>query len=75
MIERPKIDLATAEKTRAKYRAGTPFGDEIIGTCGFPSCCRRIARHENFIVTMDDVVMHRDCFARVRVRPLKRLAR
>lgn len=68
MIERPKVDLATAEKARAKYARGTQFGDESVGNCGFPSCGERIARWESFICTLAGAVMHRACWEKVRPR-------
>lgn len=65
-MERPKTDLATAEKARPKR--GTEFGDASVGNCGFPSCGERVARWESFIVTAADVMMHRACWERVKVR-------
>lgn len=66
--QRPRVDLATAEKNRPKL--GTPFGDEKVGDCALPSCQGRIARADNFIVTLAGTLYHRECWCQVRCRNL-----
>jgi len=66
--ERPRVDLAIAEKNRPKR--GTPFGDEKVGECALPSCLGRIARADNFVVTLAGTLYHRKCWCNVRCRKL-----
>lgn len=67
--ERPRVDLAIAEKNRPKR--GTPFGDEKVGDCALPSCQGRIARADNFVVTLARTLYHRECWCKVRCRRLR----
>lgn len=66
--QRPKVDLATAERNRPKL--GTPFGDEKVGDCALPSCQGRIARADHFIATLAGTLYHRGCWMQVRCKDL-----
>jgi hypothetical protein len=66
--QRPRVDQAKADAARPKL--GTPFGDEKVGDCSLPSCQGRIARADNFIVTLAGTLYHRECWCQVRSRKL-----
>lgn len=69
-LERPSVDLKQAEKNRPK--PGTPFGDEVVGTCAHPLCCRRVRRHEAFIVTLAGDLFCSPCWAMVECEDLSK---
>lgn len=71
MIERPRVDYKIAEEARRKYRPGTENGDTKIGVCELPTCGQRVARSDNFIVTLADKVYHTHCWAQVIVLPIR----
>ena len=68
--QRPQVDQKIAD--RARPRAGTPFGDEAVGTCAHPLCSRKVKRHEAFIVTLASDLFCLPCWATVACEDLSR---
>lgn len=68
MLVRPSVDLKKAEEARSKYRPGTENGDATVGICDLPTCRRRIARSDNFVVTLAEKIYHTHCWPQLRIR-------
>lgn len=67
-MNRPHVDLKTADAARRKYRAGTENGDATMGNCAWPDCGARIQRSDNFVETMTGKLYHTACWPKVRIR-------
>lgn len=65
---RPRVDHKVADEARRKYRPGTENGDASIGVCALPSCQARVARSDNFIVTLAGHVYHTRCWPQVMIK-------